>query len=106
MKSNNEFSFKVTKETQGSSLILYLEGHLDAVTTKELNAVLDTSLTGIDQLTFDLNELNYISSAGLRSLLIAQKAMGKQGKMVIRGVNEIVMETFHSIGFDRIMTII
>ena len=106
MKNKPEPPFKVTKVAQGSSLILYLEGHLDAVTTKELNAVLDTSLTGIDQLTFDLNELNYISSAGLRSLLIAQKAMGKQGKMVIRGVNEIVMETFHSIGFDRIMTII
>ena len=107
MQSNKEENvIRITKEVQGSSMILYLDGHLDALTTKELNPILENSLTGINHLTFDLNKLTYISSAGLRSLLIAQKAMGKQGKMVIRGVNDIVMETFRSIGFDRIMTII
>ena len=106
MQSKPESALTIMKEVQGSSLILYLDGHLDAVTTKELNPVLETSLNGVNHLTFDLNKLTYISSAGLRSLLIAQKAMGKQGKMVIRGVNDIVMETFRSIGFDRIMTII
>ena len=102
---NNKYTITITKHQQGSALTLSLEGVLDALTCKELNAVLETSLAGIDNLTFDLEKLSYISSAGLRSLLVAQKTMAKQGKMVIRGANETVLETFRSIGFDRIMTI-
>ena len=105
MKNKPEPPFKVTKVAQGSSLILHLEGHLDSATTRDLNVVLETSLRGVKNLIFDMSRLESISSAGLRSLLVAQKAIGKQGRMVIRDVNEIVMETFHSIGFDRIMTI-
>lgn len=105
MRRNKEELLKITKQQVGSELTLILEGHLDAVTVKDLNAVIDSSLNGITFLKFDLKYLLYISSAGLRSLLIAQKAMGKQGKMVILNPNAIVLESFHSIGFDRIMTI-
>ena len=86
-------------------MTLQLEGHLDTATSRELTTVLDSSLQGVTYLVFDLAKLQYISSAGLRSLLIAQKAMGRQGKMIVRNPNEIVMEAFHSIGFDRILTI-
>ena len=105
MESNKKYSLTITKIQQGPALTLHLDGRLDAITCKDLNTVLETCLNGVNHLTFELEKLSYISSAGLRSLLLAQKSMGKQGKMVVRGANEIVLETFHSIGFDRIMTI-
>lgn len=106
MQNRNEIPFKIKEEVSGASLVLYLEGRLDVATSKELDAALENRLAGISTLTFDLTKLDYISSAGLRSLLIVQKTMCRQGKMLIRGANELVMDIFHSIGFDRILTIV
>ena len=89
----------------GGSFTLYLEGQLDTTTVKELNAALDGRLDGVEYLVLDMEKLEYISSAGLRSLLINQKIMNKQGKMVIRNVNEIIMETFQLTGFHKVLTI-
>ena len=89
----------------GSNFTLYLEGQLDTTTVKDLNAALDGRLDGVEYLVLDMEKLEYISSAGLRSLLINQKIMNKQGKMVIRNVNEIVMETFQLTGFHKVLTI-
>ena len=89
----------------GSNFTLYLEGQLDTTTVKDLNAALDGRLDGVEYLVLDMEKLEYISSAGLRSLLINQKIMSKQGKMVIRNVNEIVMETFQLTGFHKVLTI-
>lgn len=89
---------------ENADLTLYLEGRLDASTVKEFDAVLNGRLDGITRLVLDMEKLEHISSAGLRSLLINQKIMNKQGKMIIRNANETVMEVFQLIGFEKILT--
>ena len=96
---------KITQNTDGSKLNIALEGRLDTTTAPELENELKTALDGVDDLVFDLKELAYISSAGLRVLLSAQKIMNKQGKMVITGANEEIMEIFDVTGFVDILTI-
>jgi anti-anti-sigma factor len=93
---------KILNETK---LTIALIGRLDTSTAPELEAELRASLPGVDFLEMDFNELEYISSAGLRVLLSAQKVMNKQGKMVIRHVNETIMEIFEVTGFTNILTI-
>ena len=68
-------------------------------------AELKTSLDGVSYLLLDFAGLEYISSAGLRVLLSTQKVMNKQGKMVIRHVNETILEVFEVTGFTDILTI-
>lgn len=94
---------KTTKNND--ELLIALEGRLDTTTAPQLDAELKGSLDGITSLTFDLERLEYISSAGLRSLLAAQKVMNKQGKMEIRHVNEMIMEIFEVTGFVDILSI-
>lgn len=96
---------KITQNKEGSKLTISLEGRLDTTTAPELEAELKTAVEGIDDLVFDLKDLAYISSAGLRVLLSAQKIMNKQGKMVITGANEEIMEIFDVTGFVDILTI-
>ncbi len=94
------------KETKDAgSLTLQLSGRLDTVTAPQLEDTLRSNLAGVERLTIDFKELAYISSAGLRVLLFAQKAMNKQGSMVITNVNETVMEVFEITGFVDILTI-
>lgn len=88
-----------------ANLTLFLEGRLDSSTFKELNDVLNKDLDGVEYLVIDLEKLEYVSSAGLRILLISHKNMSKHGKMVIRNVNEAVMEVFQLTGFHKILTI-
>ena len=95
----------INKTKNGSALTLALEGRLDTITAPELEGLLREELEGIDSLTFDFADLEYISSAGLRVLLSAQKAMAKQGEMKVVNVNEIVMEVFDVTGFTDILTI-
>lgn len=95
----------INKELNGSSLTLTVEGRLDTMTAPMLEAQLKESADGITELIFDFAELQYISSAGLRVLLAAQKMMNKQGRMVIRNVCETVTEVFEVTGFSEILTI-
>ncbi|MBR6408310.1 MAG: STAS domain-containing protein [Clostridia bacterium] len=95
----------ITKTQQGSSLNIALEGRLDTITAPELEAELKNSLDGVAGLTLDLKGLSYISSAGLRVLLCAQKTMNKQGEMIIKNVNETISEIFMITGFCDILTI-
>ena len=95
----------IIEHSRGTELELILEGKLDAVTAKELNAVFDRTLSSVEHLIINIEDLTYISSAGLRSLLIAQKTVGKRGGMNIHGANEAVMETFRVTGFLKIMSI-
>ena len=88
-----------------SSLTLVLEGRLESTTAPELEAVIRSELDGITDLSFDFSGLDYISSAGLRVLLAAQKIMNGQGKMKVVGANEIVMEIFDITGFSGLLTI-
>lgn len=95
----------ITKQRETSVLTLLLEGRLDTGTAPQLEAELNESLEGIDDLTIDMEELAYISSAGLRVILATQKKMNKQGIMKIRNVNETIMEVFEITGFSDILTI-
>lgn len=96
---------KINKTTDGSKLTIALEGRLDSATSPELENELKESMPGVQELHFDFSELEYISSAGLRVLLAAQKEMSKQGTMAISGVNDTVMEVFEVTGFVDILTI-
>ncbi|MBQ6331405.1 MAG: STAS domain-containing protein [Clostridia bacterium] len=87
------------------ALTIAVEGRLDTMTAPELEEVLKNSLEGVEALTFDLEKLDYISSAGLRVLLSAQKTMNNQGTMKVLHANEIVMEIFEVTGFSDILTI-
>ena len=95
----------ITKNLNGTTLTLALEGRLDTTTAPQLEAELKRSLDGVTALTLDMEKLDYLSSAGLRVLLAAQKQMNKQGTMVIRHVNETIMEVFEVTGFIDILTV-
>ncbi len=86
-------------------MTIAIEGRLETTTAPEIEAVVKSELEGITDLTFDFNKLDYISSAGLRVLLAAQKIMNKQGDMKIVGANEIVKEIFDVTGFSEILTV-
>ena len=95
----------ITKNLNGKALEIALEGRLDTMTAPELEAELNKSLGGADSLALDFGKLDYISSAGLRVLLTAHKAMAAKGGMKITNVNEIVQEVFEVTGFADILTI-
>ena len=95
----------INKQKEGPSLTLALEGRLDTITAPELEAVLKEELEDVEALTFDFTALEYISSAGLRVLLSAQKQMNRQGTMKVTGVGEVIMEIFEVTGFSDILTI-
>ena len=95
----------IEKTKNGTTLTIKLTGRLDTITAPELETELKTALEGITELVFDLAGLEYISSAGLRTLLQAQKTMTKQGSMKVINVGEIVGEVFEITGFADILTI-
>lgn len=95
----------INKIVDGVTLQFALEGRLDTTTAPQLEAELKQSMDGITLLELDFDKLEYLSSAGLRVILAAQKTMNKQGKMVIRHVNETIMEVFEVTGFIDILTI-
>ena len=95
----------INKSKNGADLTIALEGRLDTMTSPELEADLDSSLEGVQDLTFDLEKLDYVSSAGLRVLLSAQKRMTGQGGMKVTHVNDVIMEIFEVTGFSDILTI-
>lgn len=96
---------EITKEVQGGQLTLELLGRLDTRTAPDLEAELRSSLDGVKELVLDMEELEYISSAGLRVLLSAQKAMNIQGSMRLRHVGEAVRDVLEITGFVDILTI-
>ena len=95
----------INKVANGNELLISLEGRLDTTTAPQLDEELKTALTGVEKLEFDFSKLEYISSAGLRALLSAQKVMNKQGSMVIKNVSEEINEIFEVTGFVDILTI-
>ena len=95
----------ILKNQKDANLTISLEGRLDTSTSPQLENELRTALNGISELVFDLAKLDYISSAGLRVLLSAQKTMSCKGEMIIKNVNETIMEIFEVTGFSEILTI-
>lgn len=96
---------RIEKTTENNSLTYTLTGRLDTLTAPELELDLNGALDGVTELVFDLNDLDYLSSAGLRVLLTAQKRMNTQGAMRVRNVNETIREIFDVTGFSDILTI-
>ena len=95
----------IEKKINEKAVTLTVSGRLDTQTAPELEKELDNVLTGINELTFDMANLEYVSSAGLRVILKAQKAMNLQGSMKLTGVNDSIMEVFDITGFLDILTI-
>ena len=96
----------ITKKTESGKITLELEGRLDTNTAPSLEQEIKDSVTGeIRELVLDFRELQYISSAGLRVLLGAQKKMNRQGSMVIKNANDMVTEVFQVTGFIDILTV-
>ena len=95
----------IEKKINNESATLIVSGRLDTQTAPELETELDAVLSGLKELTFDMTNLEYVSSAGLRVILKAQKAMNAQGSMKLTGVNDSIMEVFDITGFLDILTI-
>lgn len=95
----------ITKLFEGDKLTIKIEGRLDTTTAPELENELDSSMEGIKELILDISALDYMSSAGLRVLLSAQKTMNKQGSMTVKNANATIMEIFEVTGFVDILNI-
>ena len=98
-------TINIQKTVSGTTLTVALEGRLDTTTAPKLEEKLLGSVDGITRLVFDVEKLEYISSAGLRVLLAMQKLMNRQGAMLLWNVNESVMEVFEVTGFSDILRI-
>ena len=96
---------EIKKTLEGEKLTVAISGRLDTTTAPELEEALKESMDGISELVIDFTETEYISSAGLRVLLSAQKTMNKQGSMIVTGVNDVIMEIFEVTGFVDILDI-
>ena len=108
MKTSSEkerVNMTIEKTISESTLNIALNGRLDTNTAPQLEAELKASLSGVEHLILDFEQLSYLSSAGLRVLLAAQKQMNRQGDMVVRHVNETIAEIFDVTGFCDILTI-
>ena len=95
----------IQQTKNGTELTIAPEGRLDTATAPELEKVLAESLDGVTALTFDFEKMDYLSSAGLRVLLSAQKKMNQQGSMKVLHVSDMIMEIFEVTGFTDILTI-
>ena len=95
----------IEKNLNSTELTITIVGRLDTTTAPELETVLKESFEGVEKLVLDFASLEYLSSAGLRVLLAAQKTMNKQGEMIIKNVNETINEIFEVTGFIDILTI-
>lgn len=96
---------QIKKTVTDGKAILAPAGRLDTLTSPELDAAVKETAPNVDELILDLAELEYISSAGLRVLLAAQKTMAVRGKMTVKNPNETVSEIFEVTGFSDILNI-
>ena len=92
-------------EKTGAGALITLNGRLDTVTSPELDETINTELEGVTDLTLDFAGVDYISSAGLRVLLRAQKKMAAVGTMKLVGVSPMIMEILEITGFNEILSI-
>lgn len=95
----------INKTIEETRMEVALKGRLDTTTSPQLEEEVRADIAPITELCFDLAELAYISSAGLRVLLAAQKIMNEQGTMTVKNVSEEIMEIFEMTGFSEILTI-
>ena len=97
----------ITKEVNGETLNIALEGLLDTKTAPDLEAVFEEVLSSVSEINFDMEKLEYLTSAGLRVLLVAQQEMDdKDGTMTLKNVSDDIMEVFEMTGFVDVLTIL
>ena len=96
---------QITKTIHDDALTIAISGRIDTLTAPQLDAEIQGKLDGVKNLTIDLKNVEYISSAGLRIFLTAQKIMNKQGKMVVKNASSAIKEIFDVTGFSDILTI-
>ena len=94
---------EIEKTYEDTRLTLTLRGKLDTDTAPRLTEALAGALGGITELVLDMTELTYVSSAGLRALLSARKAMARQGRMVLRGVRSSIRQVLEITGFSQLL---
>ena len=97
--------FSINPKREGEKLTVTLKGEINIITSKEFEDYIDANLAGVSELIFDISEVEYVSSAGLRVFLISQKIMNEQGSMVILGMSEEIKDTFDITGFPQLMRI-
>ena len=95
----------ITNQREGNQLNVALEGKLDTTSAPQLETFIKEELSGVDLLVLDLAKLKYTSSAGLRTIVLAQKTMNKQGKMILKNVSEDIMDVFDMTGLLDLLTI-
>ncbi|SEA93691.1 anti-sigma B factor antagonist [Pseudobutyrivibrio sp. ACV-2] len=95
----------ISKTQNDGVLTIELEGRLDTTSAPDLEAVVKSDLDGVKELIFEVRKLEYISSAGLRTFLSAQKIMNRQGNMTVMHPSEEVQEIFDVTGFSDILNI-
>lgn len=95
----------IEKDCKENVITLNVRGRLDTTTAPALEAAVSENVGACEQLILDFAGLEYISSAGLRVILKAQKAMSAKGGMKLLHVNETIMEIFEITGFSDILTI-
>jgi anti-sigma B factor antagonist len=96
---------EIATKKENNALTVTVSGRLDTVTAPDLEKTLTEQLAGVTALEFDLKDLTYTSSAGLRVFLKAQKQMNRQGTMKLTGVSEPILEILEMTGFTEMMTI-
>lgn len=97
---------EINKTYNGNNMIINLSGRLDTTTAPDLESLVNSEFKQKDKVTMDFKDLVYVSSAGLRVILLAQKIMTAAGAgLIIRNVNDTVMEVFEMTGFADILTI-
>ena len=97
----------VNTKVENNTLFIDLEGRLDTVTSQQLSDLLPTEKRKNLDIDFNFEKLEYVSSAGLRILVLFKKeAQATNNKMVIRNINDVVREIFTVTGFDKILKII
>lgn len=98
---------KINVKSEGTKIWMELDGRLDTTAAPELTAVIEKELQGdVKELEIDMKNCGYVASSGLRVILQAQKSINRVGgKMVVKNVNDVVMEVFEMTGFSSILTI-
>lgn len=94
---------EIIKQLNKDELVLKVIGEVNSTNYQELEDEVNKSTSGIKSLIFDFEKLEYLSSAGLRVLLVAKKLMDRKGKMVIKNANPTVMEIFEITGFSNVL---
>ena len=94
---------EIIKQLNKDELVLKVIGEVNSTNYQELEDEVNKSVSGIKSLIFDFEKLEYLSSAGLRVLLVSKKLMDRKGKMAIKNANPTVMEIFEITGFSNVL---